>query len=108
MYTFYKTKSETTSQITSLNGTIVGLSEDKNQLILNNSNLTEEISSLNETINMLNDEKASLVVEKSALRDSNANLTSTLNALQSKYNAQSETLATAQSDLADCQAACPK
>ena len=107
MYTYYHTKEETSSQISSLNGTILNLSEEKDQLMFNNSNLTEELVLLNESVKGLNNQKTLLVIEKSDLTEKNDKLQSDLDSCQTDYDKLEKEHKATQADLASCESSCP-
>lgn len=93
IYASFQTKAETEAEIGSLNNTISSLTQEKNQLIL-------EQEALEQTVTLLNQEKTQLIAEKE-------DLTSELATLQTTYDTCSAELQTAEDDLETCEAALP-
>jgi chromosome segregation ATPase len=97
MYTTFKERTAAETRINSLNSTIVSLNEERDQLILNNSNLILEIEGLNQTVKNLNQQRTVLISE-------NNDLASDLAALQTDYDALEADLQDTEDELAACQA----
>lgn len=107
VYTYYQTKVNTHEEISSLNNTILNLSEDKNQLILNLGNLTNELDTLNKTVKSLTSEKVVLTAEIISLNSEIDDLQSDLDELQGELDSCEDTLDDCEIDLEDCEDACP-
>lgn len=103
VYNYYQTKSDAHAEISDLNNTILNLSEDKNQLILNLGNLTNEIDSLNQTVKLLTADKASLIAQISGLKDEVDDLESELDSLQETLDDCEVDLDVCEDDLSDCE-----
>ena len=96
VYTFFKTKAEARTEISSLNGSINTLSAEKAQLIKERDNLIVEKNVLNENIKTLNQQKLTLT-------EQNEDLTSDLASLQTTHNSTVQDLAECEANLDACQ-----
>ena len=88
-YDSFKTKAETETEISYLNGAIVLLNEEKSQLIL-------EQDTLNQTVTLLNQQVIQLISDK-------GDLTLELDELQEDYDTCSAELQDVEDELDDCE-----
>lgn len=95
MYTLFKTKADAEATQSALNENIIFLTQERDQLLVERTNLFEELEHLNQTIINLNNQKNQLITESNSL-------TSDLEILQDKYDSLSEELEETESELEAC------
>jgi chromosome segregation ATPase len=100
MYTLFQTRADAEATKSALNENLLLLTQERDQLLIERSNLIEEKEFLNQTITNLNNQRTQLISESNSL-------TSDLEDLQDQYDALSAELEDTETDLEACLAATP-